>query len=351
MPKVPGIGRTKAEMMAEVDPSPEMVSLREQLAEALVDVKRLKAQVGDDEKLFEYVRRSIQALPTYDRVAVSKPKGKHDPLETVLILTDAHSEEFVSAEEMEGLASHNWETHEHRMRQVAEKTAEMTNILRHSSFIPSCTVYILGDWFLGQIHPDELAGASMPLPVALPAAGRVLADTLLRLAAHFEAVRVVAVVGNHGRTTRKPVYKMTADRNWDMSVYMIGQAFTERARNISWTLPKSIMYVDELMGWKNLVTHGNVANITHRTPYFGIEDSFQRQHSSRRGTDKDFDYAYLGHFHMTANLREEILICPPMIGREQFGQYKMHLASPARQMLCFYTEKHGRVCSWPINLE
>jgi len=343
-------GRTKAELLAEADPSPETVSLREQLADALTDVRRLKVQVGDDQKLFDYLRSQLQALPTYERVTPKKPKGKHDPLEAVLILTDAHSEEFVSAAEMEGLASHNWETHESRMRQVADKTIELTNILRHSSGVPECTVYLLGDWFLGQIHPDELAGASMPLPKALPMAGRTLADTLLHIAAHFDRVRVVGVVGNHGRTTRKPVFKMTADRNWDMAVYMIAQAFSERAENITWTLPQSIMHVDEIMGWKNLLTHGNVVNITHRTPYFGIEDSFQKQHSSRRGTDKDFDYAYMGHFHMSANLRDEIMICPPMIGREQFGQYKMHLASPARQMLLFYSEKHGRTCHWPINL-
>lgn len=344
------LGKTKAEMIEEADPSPETVSLRQQLADALADVRRLKVQVGDDEKLFDYVRRGIEALPAYERVRPSKPKGQHDPLEAVLILTDAHSEEFVSQEEMEGLASHDWHTHERRMQQVAEKTLEMTGIMRHASAVPHCTVYLLGDWFLGQIHPDELAGASMPLPRVLPLAGRTLADTMLRLAGHFEQVRVLGVVGNHGRTTRKPVYKMTADRNWDMSVYMIAQAFTERAQNLSWTLPKSIMHVDEVMGWKNLITHGNVANITHRTPYFGIEDSFQRQHSSRRGTDKDFDYAYLGHFHMSANLREEIMICPPMIGREQFGQYRLHLASPARQMLLFYSQKHGRTCAWPINL-
>jgi hypothetical protein len=45
------------------------------------------------------------------------------------------------------------------------------------------------------------------------------------------------------------------------------------------------------------------------------------------------------------------MICPPMIGHSQFAQYVIHSRTQAQQMLTFFTEKHGRTCSWPINLE
>lgn len=343
-------GRDKRQMLEEADPGPQVVSLRAQLSEALAEAKRLKAQVGSDWKLFEYLKAGLKALPPYRAVPIPAPRLKHAPLEAVLNLADPHSEELVRAEEMEGLSAHDAATHERRMAQVAAKTVEITNILRQAGAVDRCTVNLLGDWFLGMIHPDELAGTSMAMPRALPWAGRVLADTILRLAAHFKAVRVNGVVGNHGRTTRKPVYKLTADRNWDMAVYLIAREFTIRVENVTWNLPESVMHVDTVMGYRNLLTHGNVANITHRTPYFGIEDSFHRQHNSRRGTDKDFDYAYLGHFHHHAVLRGEIIMCPSMIGREQFGQYKMHSAGAAQQLLDFFSEQHGRTYSCLLNL-
>ena len=344
--------KTKGEVIEESDPSPAVVSLKEQLALALADVKKLKAQVGSDKTLFEVLRKEVQALSPYDRVPISKPKLNHADLQAVLILADPHSEELVRSEEMEGMASHDWGTHESRMSQAAEKTVEIVTIMRQASKIPNLSVYLLGDWFLGKINPDELVGTSMTMQRALPRAGIVLADTLMRMSAHFDSTRVVGIIGNHGRDTRKPVYKMAADRNWDMSAYLIAQEATRRDRRLEWTLPESLMHVDEVLGWKNLVTHGNLANITHRVPYFGIEDSFQRQRESRRGTDKDFDYAYIGHFHQEGLiLRGSVMMCPSIIGREQFGQYRMHSATDPAAMLLFYSEKHGRTYTCKINLQ
>ncbi len=80
-------GHSKRDMLEEADPSPETVSLKVQLAEALAENRRLKAQVGDDRKLFEFLRDSIRALPPYRPVPIPKPRLKHAPLEAVLNLS------------------------------------------------------------------------------------------------------------------------------------------------------------------------------------------------------------------------------------------------------------------------
>lgn len=348
--KAPG-GMSEQEMLDKVDPSPEMVSVRRQLQEALADNKRLKAEVGTDERLVGAIRDSIESMEPYRQIPIPKPILHHAPMEAALILTDAHSEELVRAEEVEGLGEYNWNIFTQHMRTAAEKTIELVNIQRQASEITRLSIWNLGDWFLGSIHPDDTGwGNSMPLPIALPKAAQVCADLHMRLAAHFDEVRAVGMCGNHGRDTRRKVTKMTADRNWDYSLYMIAQAFSEKAENLTWDLPKSRVHVLDIMGWKAAITHGDLVRITSRTPYFAIEDTIKGEHMSRRRTDKDFDYAFMGHFHHEAMLRGEIMLCPPMIGQNQYGQYNMHAKSPAKQMLIFFTEKYGWTWQCPINL-
>lgn len=328
-----------------------MMDMQRHIHQLQAENKVLREQLGADEALFEVVRDKIPALPLYQRQPIPKTNARHAENVAVAIITDTHSDEYVCGEEMEGLAKHDWDTHQARMETMANKTAEITRIVRATSNVKRLVVWLLGDFFLGQIHAEESAyGESMTLPQALPAEGRVLADTLMRMAASFDEVRVVGMCGNHGRTSRKPVFKATADRNWDMAVYLIAKEISRHQTNMEWVLPKSVMYVDLVLGWRNLVTHGNCVNITHRTPYFGIEDSFIRQRDSRRKTDQDFDFAWMGHLHHEFSLRGYIRGVPSMIGANQFSQYKMHCASAAQQQLVFFTEKHGPTSNWLINL-
>jgi hypothetical protein len=344
-------GLTKEQMIQEVDPSPETVSLRSQLSAALSDVKALKAQVGDDETLFAYIRDSIDAIPKYEKHAIPKPKLLHADVHPSLVLADAHSEELVDPEQVEDMASYNWETFEARMEATAEKCVELTNIMRQGSNIVDLDIWCLGDWFLGQIHPDETAyGASMPLPCALPGAARCLADLVMRLSAHFEKIRVVGMVGNHGRTTTKPVTKMTADRNWDYATYLIAKEFTKREKSVEWIIPRSRVKVVEIMGHRVALTHGDICRRTHTIPYFGIINSLRKQWQTRHRDGPTFDYALMGHWHHQAQLEGDIFICPSLVGPSQFSQYEMHARNPAQQDLIFWSEAHGPTCRWPINL-
>lgn len=346
------LGMSKEEFLDEVDPNPKIVSLKQQLADAIGEIKTLKAQVGDDERLFDHIKGGLEVMPEYPRVAIPKPKLSHADMEVSVVVTDAHSEEVVDPAEVEDLAEYNWKIFEQRMMKVPEKTVELTNIMRQASNIRNIQVWMLGDWFLGTIHPDEMSwGSSMPLPCALPAAARAAADMVMRLAAHFDNVKVFGLCGNHGRTTNKPVSKMTADRNWDYSLYLIARLLTERAKNVEWVIPRSKIHVADIMGWKVALTHGDICKRTHTSPYFGIANAIKGEHTSRRRTNKDFDYAFMGHWHHYGVLENEVMICPPMVGHSQFSQYMMHSRHPAQQNLIFWTEKYGRTCMWPISLE
>lgn len=343
--------RTTTAIEQEMTPDQKLQHWQDKARQLQAENDKLQKQIGGDEALFDYVKGSLGDLRPYQRLPLPKPVSGHAEHTATAIIADPHADEYVNSKEMEGTAEHGFETHKERMSQFADKTLEITNIVRATANVENLMVWLLGDFFLGQIHPEEGAYAeTMTMPQALPAVGRVLADTIMRMSRGFSKTRVVGLCGNHGRTTSKPVFKMTADRNWDMSVYLIAQELTRADESVEFCLPKSIMHVEDVMGCKNLLTHGNVCNITHRTPYFGIEDSFLKQRDARRKSDTDFDHVWMGHFHHEFSLRSFIHGCPSMIGANQFSRYKMHCATRAQQRLVFFTEKHGPTCEWMVNL-
>ena len=342
---------TEQQMFDEADPSPESLSLKEQLRSALNENHALKRAVGDDVALFDYVKSLIKVLPAYPKIKGYGPKkSAHAEHQAVLILADAHSEESVKSEEMEGAATYDWKTFEGRMKMATDKTIELTTMMRQSVPVTECHVFYLGDWFLGQIHPVEHGfGTSKTLPVALPAAARLAADQVMRLGAFFEKVHVWGMCGNHGRDTQKPVSKMTADRNWDMALYLIAREFSINQKNVEWHLPKSIMDVAPVMGWNCLLTHGNCVKRSHAEPLFAISRMVDMQHKQRKN-EKNFDYAFVGHWHDESMLHGECMLCPPVIGASQFARYYMHSTTPPGALVYFFTEKHGRTCNWRLNL-
>jgi len=341
----------REDFLQKHDPAPDQAAEQEYHRKLEAELDRLKKRVGTDEKLFEYVKDSIEALPAPKAVEYEKPKLKHDALTAVLNLTDTHAEESVVSEEMEGLAEYGWAIFQIRMNKTAQKTLELVNIMRQASSVRNLDINCLGDWLTGKIQPQEEGyGQSMSMPVALPKVAFEFAEMLVSLSAHFEKIRVNCLCGNHGRDTVKPAYKMTADRNWDMSIYLAAQYMTRECSNIEWNIPRSIMYVSDVLGHKCLLSHSMEVQMHHRTPYYPIETTIDMEHKARAGTGKDFTYVFMGHWHHYAILDNNIILCPSMIGPNQYSRFRLHKNALAQQLLCFFVRKHGLIAQWPIRL-
>jgi len=344
-------GMTRAEFTAQHDPSPEVLRLRSYVKQLESENTRLNRQTGIDERLFQSVREEISAIAPARAVRYKAPVLNHDPLHPALIVTDVHAEELVLSEEMEGLAEYDWPICVGRMQATVQKTLELVNIQRQASVIDELHVWALGDWFNGKIQPQEEAwGNSMPFPKAVAKVSMQFAHMIASLAPHFKSVRVTGMCGNHGRDSKKTVFKATADRNWDMTVYLIAQEFCGNLNNVTWDIPNSIMHVTEIGGWKPLLTHSGEVNMNNRTPYYPIETTFDLEHKARSGTGKDFTHVFTGHWHHHAVLDSSIVMCPSMIGANQFSRFKLHRNSTPEQLLVFFTEKHGLIQQQPIKL-
>lgn|GEM_PF-5118028 len=345
-------GKSKQEMLEKSDPEPQLVALGKRLNEAQNEIKRLKDRVGTDERLFELIQSSIPQLPVYEPQPITIAERPITELQPSIVVCDAHADEVVDAEELEGMAAYSPEVFEARMELLAKKVLQLTDIMRMNHEIHTLHVWSLGDWFMGEIHPDESSwGSSMPLPMALPWVSRVFSKFLLQLSAHFEEVRVVGMAGNHGRNTNKPVSKMTADRNWDTSMHYIAKEMTADDARIQWDIPRSKVRVVDVLGWRNALTHGDMCRRTHSIPYFGIISAVNKEIRTRHRTTESFDFMQMGHWHHWGILEGETVINPPLVGHSQYAQYGLHQRSLAQQMMTFWSKGQGRASVWPINLE
>jgi len=335
-------------------PSPKAVALAEYTHKLEAENRALKSQVGTDLRLCEYIKEGLPRMTPLEPVPFNVPDTGYQQEKTpVLILTDAHAEEFVDAEEMEGLAAYSWDIFEHRMLGAALKTIETVRSLRQLYGIQDLHIWGLGDWFCGAIHPqDDGYGTSMTMPLAVPKTGFQLARLIMTLAPHFRTITVTGMCGNHGRTTIKPTYKMTADRNWDMSVYLTAKYICEASgvTNIVWVMPRSIMHVTDVMGWKSLLTHSGEVHMNNRVPYYPIETVVAMERNRRQGTAEMFNYWFMGHWHHSAQLDNSVFLCPSMIGANQYSMFNLHKQTVAAQSLRFF-DKQGLWADIPIQFD
>lgn len=311
-------------------------------------IKELRQQVNEAQKWTEAVRDAVVALPVPKKIVYKRPKLKHQASTAILNLADWHSEEYVDPREMEGFADFNWKVFLARTWLTGLKTIELVNIMRQAGPVDRLVVNGLGDMLTGSIHAELDRTNTLELPVALPKTGWVLAQLVQMLAQHFKTVEFHGVCGNHGRQDEKPVYKRKAQRNWDYAVYTLASMFTRDDKSITWDIPVSPSCQYEIPGLRVLITHGDNIRMQGTKPWYGLARATANEHAKRK--DKgDFDVVFQGHLH-DFDVVEGRVMCPALIGTNEYAFNALHTYSDPKQLLAFATPKHGLSVYWPIEL-
>lgn len=306
-------------------------------------IKKQKKIIGSLEMFEGNVINSIEALPKanikpYDISKSGSGKKDHD---SILCLTDTHSEEFVSSAEMEGYAKYEWEDFLNRMWHTGQKTIDLVRSFREKNKCDRLHVLLLGDMLTGVIHDELDRTNTMSLPDAVVKTSNILSQTLLKMSSEFDVINVECSVGNHGRQDKKPPSKQKVVRNWDYAVYIMAKEFTRANNKIVWNIPESPAHIVNVLGAKLLTKHGENIRSTGIIPYYGIyRDAAEEQ--KKRQKDGGFDYMILGHWHHLAILDGKIVLCPSLIGPNQYSFNRLNTSYPAEQLLMFSTDRYER---------
>ena len=201
-----------------------------------------KTVISDLRKQVEAKERQIQTLEeTIDLICLLEetrkkpekmlvPKSKANEAVPIFLWSDWHVEEMVDKRKTLGKNEYNLKVAESRAKKCAESTVKMIRHARLSSHVRSAMVVLGGDFITGDIH-QELCETNLLGPAeACVFARELLARGLdaIRAEKYLQRIRVVCIVGNHGRTTKKMQFKNGTEKSFESIIYAeLARQFTD----------------------------------------------------------------------------------------------------------------------------
>jgi hypothetical protein len=279
-------------------------------------------------------------------------KGPNEAL--ILMISDVHMGETIDKHQMGGRNSFNKKICEDRLKRLFQGVVKMGTT--HWSGPPPGVIYVIlgGDLISGEIH-DELAKSNdlLAIPAVKELATYLISGLDLLLESFACEIRVVAIPGNHGRTTRKPESKGFVVNSYDTLVaWLIERWFVAKnTKRITFSAPASGDALINICNWNFLFTHGD--RIGSRGgmgmvgPVATIARGMQRVIQDYAAEQIVVDYVVVGHFHTSCEL-EQGFANGCLSGPSEYSRSGRMRSSPPSQWLLSVHPIHGVARRWKI---
>ena len=320
--------------------------------------RTLRVQLDNALKRESELRRTLDLIGQLEAARLAPPKwlapgpsGKKRHSTVCLLVTDTHFDEIVRPSEVDHLNKYDRQIAEMRLRRVFEKTVHLTREYLSGVSYDGCVLFLGGDLFSGNIHDElketntsTLFDAVVHWIEHMEAGIRMLAD-------EFKHVRVVAVVGNHGRMTRKPRAKLRAQDNVDWLLYkFLARDFAKDDR-VSFNIPEGADAFETIHRTRFLLTHGDQfrggSGISGAMAPLLLGTHRKTRRQSVAGNP--YDIMVMGHFHQTLMLPSKgLMVGGSLKGMDEYAYVSNFEPEPASQLMWLVTPEYGVGFSLPI---
>lgn len=323
----------------------EAVSREEILEQRVKELERAQRTTRKADVLEQRVLDAITAAveertPSYKPIKRrAKDRGEHEML---LLWSDTHAGEVVSADEMNGLNSYDWATMWRRHDRLREA---LHSFVRNRPYqVRRLHVAMLGDMVGGEIHEELARTNEMPVADVAVQFGLDGAAWLESLAEGFESVSLTGVVGNHGRLTKKPAAKK-AYANWDRVAYRVMAKALAADGRFTFDIPDSSAAPFEVCGRTLLAWHGDgVRSTMPGVPWGGVQRRAAALRNSYREQGLDIEMFCVGHFH-TLNVVQGtggwVAMNGSVKGADEYSLKSFGSAIRPQQLLLTFHPEHG----------
>ena len=266
-----------------------------------------------------------------------------------LLLSDTHFDEVVDPAEVQGANAYDRTIAEQRLHRTLTNVEQVAHGHLKGVTYDGAVLLLGGDMFTGDIH-EELTETN--------------ADTMMGSLVHwleqltpfvagyrdmFGKVHVWGVVGNHGRTSRKPRAKRRVKTNFDWLLYvLLAREFADDDR-VTFTIPESADVTLEVHATRFLLTHGDQARggsgiSGPLTPW-----SLLRHRKGRRedALGRGFDHLVMGHWH-TYLAGMGLIVNGSTKGYDEYAYLNNFAPEIPTQAFWIVTPEHGVRFNAPI---
>ena len=275
-------------------------------------------------------------------------RGRHNAT-PFLMLSDLHLDEVVDPDEVGGVNKYDREIARLRLGETARKFVKVCRDYWTGIDYDGAVVCLGGDIFSGDIH-DELTQTNEDTMLgSLDYWIDEVAAALQLIVDEFGKVHVPVVVGNHGRTTRKPRSKLRARDNFD---WFLGRALARMFRDddrITFDVSDSADCPIKVYGHTVMLTHGDQASggagIGGIWPPIMRLDARKRQRYEAVG--QGYDLLIMGHWHQLV-YGKNFIVNGSLKGMDEYAAINNFGYEPPAQAAWLMTPEHGRTWTAPI---
>lgn len=307
------------------------------------------------------LRHRLEVVGAFDEAAISPPKwltpkakkgaSKHRAIPSMM-LTDIHWGEVVDPGEINELNCYNPEIAAARIRRAGERAIRLCQTyLGGGVAYDGFSLMLGGDLVSGQLH-EELreTDAATAVESVVPVM-ECLLGVVNMLADAFGRVSIEAVVGNHGRTTRKPRSKKRAKDNYDGLVYQLMARELKNDERVTMRVADGADAHFRVYETAYCLTHGDQfkggSGISGALAPLMLGVHRKRRRDAKSGTT--WDMLVMGHFHQSI-FHQDILVSGAVIGYNEYAFIKNLPPENARAALWLTTPERGVTTYMPVEL-
>jgi len=261
---------------------------------------------------------------------------------------------------------YNIETCEERINQYAEKVRTITDIHRADHPVKKAHIWLLGDLVDGEQifsgHPYELDSSLVDQVVTN--GSRILRNFIFEMLEYFDELRVVGVVGNHGRIGKVGVFN--PDTNADRMLYLVTREYFRAAGEdrIEWVIPRAHRgdrgwyHVDIVGNYRGLLIHGDQyrgGSSFLGIPFYSMGKSLKWADMARLGDMEPFQDVWCGHWHRVVRVPVGsivVRVCGTPMSTDPWSIETLAASARPAQVLAYCHPMDGRITAeYEVNLD
>lgn len=345
--------RERAAAVANVETQQVRAEERSVMRRLQAENRELSAEAEELRRLVGFYERVAKEPVEAKPWTVTPSRGGHVGI-VMAQMADWHLDEVVRPEEVFYLNAYNRTIAEARMRRWVEKVATLPRDYMKGVHLEGLKVLATGDLFTGDIHAelkesneDRLLSSLLywmdPMIAGLEALEREYAGE----------VEVDAVVGNHGRTTVKPVFKGRARSNVEWLFWsVVRDRLADRGSKVRVNVSDSMDLNVPVYGRNHLISHGD--SFKGGTGISGAMAPLMlgthRKSVRQAAAEMDMDLMVIGHFHQFLDLPGTIM-GGSMKGYDEYAFGLNLRPEQARQALWITTPERLKIMTMPVELQ
>lgn len=340
----------------QLDPSAKDVF---QSLMASQEQRDLRADVSTRDKEIVRLQRELDAARRIDSGVRRPPKwalkarksGGREGIVTAQ-LTDTHFDEVVKPEEVGYINAYNREIAEKRLQRWVEKVIVLARDFVSGVDIKGIFIPATGDLLSGNIH-EELKETNEDLLYASADfwIDRIIA-AIKAFADEFGQVHIAAVVGNHGRSTIKPVFKGRAKSNIEWLIWRQIARYFELDERVTVQVSDGMDLSVQIYDTNYLLTHGDQfrggSGISGAMAPLMLGQ--HRKAVRQMSTEEPMDIMVMGHFHQYLQL-PGLIVGGSMKGYDEFAFGHNLRPEMAQQAFWVTSPEYGPTIHAPVHVQ